>query len=75
LRSRLSVLLLVIAACSGERDVTVGSDKDTSGNYWGRNVSREFGEPQLGTLYQAMNSPGTDAEISSAQLRKEDSAP
>jgi hypothetical protein len=70
LRSRLSILLLVIVACSGERDITVGSDKDTSGNYWGRNVSKEFGEPQLRTLYQAMNSPGTDADISSLNCEK-----
>ena len=56
-------LLLVLAACNGERNITVGPDKDTSGNYWGRNVSKQFAEPQLQSLHKTMNSAAVDAEI------------
>jgi hypothetical protein len=63
-------VLLLVAACSGERDITVGPDKDTSGNYWGRNISEQFGEPQLQSLYTAMNSPATDAEITAVNCGK-----
>ncbi len=61
--------MLLIIAC-GERDITVGPDKDTSGNYWGRNVSKQFGESQLRSLYTAMNSPSTDAEITALNCSK-----
>jgi hypothetical protein len=67
---RLGALLLLFAACSGERDITVGPDKDTSGNYWGRDISEQFGEPQLRSLYTAMNSPATDAEITALNCGK-----
>jgi hypothetical protein len=63
-------VLLLIAACSGERDITVGPDKDTSGNYWGRNVSKQFDEPQLRSLHTAMNSPATDTEITALNCGK-----
>ena len=63
-------MVLLIAACSGERDITVGPDKNTSGNYWGRNVSKQFGEPQLHSLYAAMNSPTTAAEITALHCAK-----
>ncbi len=64
------VLLLVLAACSGERDITVGPDKDTSGNYWGRNISMQFAEPQLQSLYKAMNSAAVDTEITALNCAK-----
>jgi hypothetical protein len=67
---RLSVLLLLVAACSGERDITVGPDKETSGNYWGRNVSKQFAEPQLHALYTAMNSPAVHDEITALNCAK-----
>jgi len=69
-------ILLLFAACSGEperepeRDITIGSDKDTSGNSWGRNVSKQFAEPQLRSLYAVMNSPATDAEIAAMNCGK-----
>ena len=60
----------MIIACGGERDITVGPDKDTGGNYWGRNVSRQFGETQLRSLYTAKNASSTDAEITTLNCSK-----
>jgi hypothetical protein len=65
-----AAFFLLLACGGGERDITVGPDKDTSGNYWGRDVSKEFAEPQLRTLYAAMNSPAVDAEISALNCGK-----
>ena len=63
-------MVLLIAACNGERDITIGPDKETSGNYWGRSISKQFGKPQLQLLYQKMNSAATDAEVSSLNCSK-----
>lgn len=68
-KSSAAALLLLLFAC-GERDITIGSDKDTGGNYWGRNVCEQFGESQLRTLYQAMNSAATAAEVSTLNCSK-----
>lgn len=57
------VPLVVAGLACGPRDITIGSDQDTSGNYWGRNVSKEFSRHQLQTLYNVMNSAETKKEI------------
>lgn len=67
---RLFVVVLLLVACNRERDITVGPDKDTSGNYWGRNVSKQFQEPQLQALYNVMNSPAVDDEITALHCGK-----
>jgi hypothetical protein len=66
----LAILYLVVACVAESGEITIGPDKQTSGNYWGRNVSKKFGEPQLRTLYEKMNSPAVDAEITSLTCGK-----
>jgi hypothetical protein len=63
--------LMALFACqSGERDITVGSDADTSGNYWGRNVSKQFDRPQLMSLHEIMNSNSTKDEVADLNCRR-----
>jgi hypothetical protein len=65
-----------VTACHvGERDMTdgsdpgtdinytVGSDQDTSGNYWGRGVSKQFDRQKLAGLYKVLNSEATKKEV------------
>ncbi len=51
--------------------MTIGSDSNTSGNYWGRNVSREFRRAQLQRLYDTMNSSKTNQEIAALNCGKQ----
>lgn len=64
-------LACVLLACGvREEDITLGSDKDTGGNYWGRNVSKQFQRPQLNALYKVMNGPATKDEIAELNCGK-----
>jgi hypothetical protein len=46
-----------------EVEITIGLDGDTSGNSWGRGVSRQFGRPELQKLYDALNSEAGRKQI------------
>jgi len=68
----MAFLLLGLLACrGGEQDITVGPDDDTSGNYWGRNVSKQFDRGQLMTLHKLMNSDSTRNEVAELNCRKQ----
>ena len=47
----------------GDCNITVGSDPDTSGNYWGRGVSKQFDRQKLAGLYKVLNSDATKNEL------------
>lgn len=58
-----AVVGLACLVVSCDRDITIGPDRDTSGNSWGRNVSRQFKKKELNALFGAMNSAETKSEI------------
>lgn len=59
----IAILGLAFLAASCDRDITIGPDRDTSGNYFGRNVSRKFRKRELNALFKAMNSTETKTVI------------
>jgi hypothetical protein len=72
-RSSAAIVCILLACACGRRtasegaapesEITIGSDANTSGNSWGRGVSREFGRPELQRLYDALNSEAGRKEI------------
>ena len=83
----LAVLLATIVACSRtksnnvaglaeqaldlDHDETIGSDANTSGNVWGRGVSRKFQHAQLQQLYDTLNSAQMNQQISALNCGKQ----
>ena len=65
------VLVGLLACRSAEQDITVGPDDDTSGNYWGRNVSKQFARPQLIMLHKLMNSDSKRHEVAELNCRRQ----
>jgi hypothetical protein len=53
-----------------ESEITIGPDADTSGNYFGRGVSKQFGRPQLQKLHDFLNSEDGRREITALNCGK-----
>jgi|RhiMethySRZTD1v2_1073278.scaffolds.fasta_scaffold18928_6 hypothetical protein len=51
------------APAEPEVEITIGSDADTSGNSWGRGISRGFRRPELQKLYDTLNSAAVRKQI------------
>jgi hypothetical protein len=74
----LLVVVMLASACGlrvggwqAGPDITIGPDRETSGNSWGRNVSKQFDRSQLGKLYAVMNSDAAKKEIAALNCGKE----